>query len=68
MPEPWKCPDCGLWLAPGTAAHRCGEQSSAAEPEKPTSQPGYAGHNGGSFDRAPAVACYEPVRTWGFRP
>ena len=62
MADPWQCPSCRDWLAPTVTAHRCAEKP--AESAKP---PGYAGHNGGSFERVASVS-YEPVRSFGFRP
>jgi len=64
--EPWKCPDCQDWLAPSVTSHHC--ERPAAQPKAESEQPpGYAGHNGGSFERVSTMT-YEPVRTWGFRP
>ena len=67
MAEPWQCPACQEWLAPSVTAHRCAEKLAEAKAEESTRPPGYSGHNGGSFERAPSVS-YEPVRRFGFRP
>jgi hypothetical protein len=49
MAEPWKCPECGSWLAPTVSEHRCdGDQGSAGATVTPILPTG-----GGSAGTAP---------------
>ncbi len=30
--QPWKCPECGVWNAPGVKTHRCDNDGDMASP------------------------------------
>jgi len=53
--QPWKCPDCATWMAPGVETHKCAAVEDPAEP------PGYSGHMGGSFDRSGRGNGWNPI-------
>ena len=53
--QPWKCPDCATWMAPGVETHKC---AAPADPDKP---PGYSSHTAGSFDRSGRGNGWNPV-------
>ena len=69
MSEPWKCPDCGTWLAPRVSEHRCDPPQGGTAATR-IFPPGPAGLNvtmtpvaRGPCDHAHAETGYHPSRT-----
>jgi hypothetical protein len=60
--QPWKCPDCATWMAPGVETHKC------AAAEDPTEPPGYSSHMGGSFERSGRGNGWNPIGYGGMWP
>lgn len=50
MSAPWKCPDCGTWLAPHISEHRCDPPTASVISQ--ISPPGPAGSTGTSISTA----------------
>jgi hypothetical protein len=51
MSEPWKCPECGTWLAPRVPEHRCDPPGTAGVVTQ-ILPPGPAGSTGTSISTA----------------
>ena len=51
MSEPWKCPDCGTWLAPRVTEHRCDPPQGGTAATR-IFPPGPAGSTGMSISTA----------------
>jgi len=53
--QPWKCPDCATWMAPGVTTHKCDPPPADDKPS------GYSSHMGGSFERSGRANCRNPI-------